>query len=76
MNPDIHQATQEIAEQRRSIDELLHKIKEAARMMDIATHEIHKRDARIMDLEFECERLRGRLARAMDQIRRMEEGEL
>lgn len=68
MNPDIHAATQEIAEQRRSIEELIHKIKEAARMMDLATHEIHKRDARIMDLEIECERLRAQLARAHGQI--------
>ena len=62
MNPDIHQATQELAEQRRSIDEMLHKIKEASRMMDLATHELHKRDARIHDLEIECERLRSQLA--------------
>jgi chromosome segregation ATPase len=76
MNPDIHQAQQELAEQRRSIDEMLHKIKEASRMMDLATHELHKRDARIADLEIECERLRTRLARATETIRRMEEGDL
>lgn len=52
------------------------KIKEATRMMDLATHEIHKRDARITDLEIECERLRSMLARNREQIRRMEEGEL
>ena len=76
MIPDPVQAQQELAEQRRSIDEMLHKIKEASRMMDLATHELHKRDARIADLEIECERLRTRLARATETIRRMEEGDL
>ena len=76
MIPDPVQAQQELAEQRRSIDEMLHKIKEASRMMDLATHELHKRDARIADLEIECERLRSRLTRATETIRRMEEGDL
>lgn len=76
MIPDPVQAQQELAEQRRSIDEMLHKIKEASRMMDLATHELHKRDARIHDLEIECERLRSRLTRATETIRRMEEGDL
>jgi hypothetical protein len=76
MMPDPVQAQQEVAEARRHIDEMLHKIKEASRMMELATHEIHKRDARIVDLEIECERLRGMLARNKERIRRMEEGEL
>jgi predicted nucleic acid-binding Zn-ribbon protein len=76
MMPDPVQAQQEVAEARRHIDEMLHKIKEASRMMELATHEIHKRDARIVDLEIECERLRGMLARNKEHIRRMEEGEL
>ena len=76
MMPDPVQAQQEVAEARRNIDDMLHKIKEASRMMELATHEIHKRDARIVDLEIECERLRGMLARNKERIRRMEEGEL
>ena len=62
MIPDPYQAQQELREQSRMIDEMVTKIKEATRMMDLATHEIHKRDARIADLEIECERLRGQLA--------------
>ena len=58
------------------IDEMIEKIKAATRMMDLATHEIHKRDARIADLEIECERLRSMLARNREKIRRMEEGDL
>ena len=76
MMPDPIQAQQELREQNRMIDEMIHKIKEASRMMDLATHEIHKRDARIADLEIECERLRSMLARNREKIRRMEEGEL
>ena len=76
MMPDPYQAQQEVAETRRQIDDMIHRIQEAARMMDLATHEIHKRDARIADLEIECERLRSRLARAVETIRRMEAGEL
>ena len=59
---DPYQAQQELREQSRMIDEMVTKIKEATRMMDLATHEIHKRDARIADLEIECERLRAQLA--------------
>ena len=62
MMPDPIQAQQELREQNRVIDEMIEKIKAATRMMDLATHEIHKRDARIADLEIECERLRGQLA--------------
>ena len=62
MMPDPVQAQQELREQNRMIDEMIEKIKAATRMMDLATHEIHKRDARIADLEIECERLRGQLA--------------
>ena len=71
MMPDPIQAQQELREQNRMIDEMLQKIKEASRMMDLATHEIHKRDARIADLEIECERLRGQLAgmgRRLDEV--------
>ena len=62
MMPDPIQAKQELREQNRMIDEMIEKIKAATRMMDLATHEIHKRDARIADLEIECERLRGQLS--------------
>lgn len=62
MMPDPIQAQQELREQARTIDDMIIKIKEATRMMDLATHEIHKRDARIADLEIECERLRNQLA--------------
>ena len=62
MMPDPIQAQQELREQARTIDEMIEKIKAATRMMDLATHEIHKRDARIADLEIECERLRNQLA--------------
>ena len=76
MMPDPIQAQQELREQSRMIDEMIEKMKVATRMMDLATHEIHKRDARIADLEIECERLRSMLARNREKIRRMEEGEL
>lgn len=71
MIPDPYQAQQELREQNRMIDEMIEKIKAATRMMDLATHEIHKRDARIADLEIECERLRGQLAglgRRLDEV--------
>jgi len=76
MMPDPYQVQQELREQSQMIDEMIEKIKSATRMMDLATHEIHKRDARIADLEIECERLRGMLARNREHIRRMEEGDL
>ena len=58
------------------MEHLLKKIMDATRALQLATHEIHKRDARIHDLEVENERLRARLAKNLEHIRRMEEGEL
>jgi len=55
---------------------LIRQIQESERSMERAIHEIHKRDARIKDLEIENERLRARLAAFGDRMRRMEEGEL
>lgn len=52
------------------------QIREAERSMERAIHELHKRDARIKDLEIENERLRARLAMFGERIRRMEQGEL
>ena len=40
------------------MEHLLKQIMDATRALELATHEIHKRDARIHDLEIENQRLR------------------
>ena len=44
------------------MEHLIRQIQEATRAVELATHEIHKRDARIHDLEIENQRLRDQLA--------------
>lgn len=58
------------------MDHLIRQIAEVTRQMDIAINKINDLKARIHDLEVENERLRARLAKNLDHIRRMEEGEL
>jgi cell shape-determining protein MreC len=49
------------------MEHLIRQLTEATRAMELATHEIHKRDARIHDLEIENQRLRDQLAFRMTQ---------
>ena len=58
------------------MEHLMRQIAEATRAIEIATTTINELKARIHDLEVENERLRARLAKNLDHIRRMEEGEL
>ena len=58
------------------MEHLLRQIAEATRAVELATSHINDLKARIHDLEVENERLRARLAKNLDYIRRMEEGEL
>ena len=58
------------------MEHLIRQIAEVNRQMDIAITKISALKARIHDLEVENERLRARLAKNLDHIRRMEEGEL
>ena len=58
------------------MEHLIRQIAEATRAIEIATGHINDLKARIHDLEVENERLRARLAKSLDHIRRMEEGEL
>ena len=44
------------------MEHLIRQITEATRALELATHEIHKRDSRIHDLEIENQRLRDQLA--------------
>lgn len=55
---------------------LTRQIQEATRAMEIATAEITDLRRRLYVLEEENERLRIRLARNADLLRRMEEGDL
>ena len=58
------------------MEHLIRQIAEATRAIEIATGHINDLKARIHDLETENERLRARLAKNLDHIRRMEEGDL
>ena len=52
------------------------QLREAERSMERAINELHKRNARIKELEIEIERLRARLVANSERIRKMEQGEL
>ena len=58
------------------MEHLIQQIAEATRAIEIATGHINDLKARIHDLEVENERLRARLAKNLDHIRRIEEGDL
>lgn len=59
MSPDLHA--------------LMAQINEAARTMELATHQIHELKARIHDLEIENARLRARLVKAQAVIEHYEQ---
>ena len=58
------------------MEHLIRQIAESTRMIELATQQITDMKARIHDLEVENERLRARLAKNLDHIRRIEEGDL
>ena len=58
------------------MEHLIRQIAESTRVIELATQQITDMKARIHDLEVENERLRARLAKNLDHIRRMEEGDL
>ena len=58
------------------MEHLIRQIAESTRVIELATQQITDMKARIYDLEVENERLRARLAKNLDHIRRMEEGDL
>ena len=58
------------------MEHLIRQIAESTRVIELATQQINEMKARIHDLEVENERLRARLAKNLDHIRRMEEGDL
>ena len=58
------------------MEHLIRQIAESTRVIELATAQINDMKARIHDLEIENERLRARLAKNLEHIRRMEEGEL
>lgn len=58
------------------MEHLIRQIAESTRVIELATQQITEMKARIHDLEIENERLRARLAKNLNHIRRMEEGEL
>ena len=55
---------------------LIRQIQESTRTIDLATQQILELRARVHDLEVENQRLRDRLTRSNERIRRMEQGEL
>ena len=55
---------------------LIRQIQESTRTIDLATQEIVQLRAQVHDLEIENQRLRERLAKFGERMRRMEEGEL
>ena len=57
-------------------DALIRAVQEAERSMAIASNRIVSLEAKVHDLEIENQRLRERLAKFGDRMRRMEEGEL
>ena len=58
------------------MEHLIRQIAESTRVIELATQQINEMKARIHDLEVENERLRARLAKNLDHIRRIEEGDL
>ena len=58
------------------MEHLIRQIAESTRVIELATAQINELKARIHDLEVENERLRARLAKNLDHIRRIEEGDL
>ena len=58
------------------MEHLIRQIAESTRVIELATQQITDMKARIHDLEVENERLRARLAKNLEHIRRMEEGDL
>ena len=58
------------------MEHLIRQIAESTRVIELATQQITEMKARIHDLEVENERLRARLAKNLDHIRRIEEGDL
>ena len=58
------------------MEHLIRQIAESTRVIELATIQINEMKARIHDLEVENERLRARLAKNLDHIRRIEEGDL
>ena len=58
------------------MDHLIRQIAECTRVIELATAQINDLKARIHDLEVENERLRARLAKNLEHIRRIEEGDL
>ena len=58
------------------MEHLIRQIAESTRVIELATQQITDMKARIHDLEVENERLRARLAKNLDHIRRIEEGDL
>ena len=57
-------------------DALIRAVQEAERSMAIASNRIVSLEAKVHDLEIENQRLRERLAKFGERMRRMEEGEL
>lgn len=55
---------------------LIRQIQESTRTIDLAATEIMTLRAQVHDLEVENQRLRDRLTRSNERIRRMEQGEL
>lgn len=55
---------------------LIRQIQESTRTIDLATQEIVQLRAQVHDLEIENQRLRERLAKFGERMRRMEQGEL
>lgn len=57
-------------------DALIRAMQEAERTLGICESQIHKLQGRVAELEEENQRLRDRLAKFGERMRRMEEGEL
>lgn len=57
-------------------DALIRAVQEAERSMAIASNRIVSLEAKVHDLEIENQRLRERLAKFGERMRRMEQGEL
>ena len=58
------------------MEHLIRQIAECTRVIELATIQINELKAQKHDLEVENERLRARLAKNLEHIRRIEEGDL